>query len=241
MKRHIEIDLLRTMAIVMMIVYHAAFDLEYFYQWNIGMTSGGWLLLQRFTASLFLFLVGVSAAISYRNDKNIWTRHIGRFAKIGGVALIVTMATYAADPETYVRFGILHLIAVSALLLPLVTKLKEGTIILGALLVALQPIVSEQHTSIAGLIPVGFTLADFRTVDYFPLVPWLGAIFIGYGAGYFWYVRRKLRVTRIKNRELPAAHISILRVLAWPGRHALWIYLLHQPIILYVLWILHSA
>lgn len=241
MKRFIEIDLARSIAIILMIVYHTAFDLDYFYNWNLDVTFGWWLLLQRFTASLFLFLVGVSAAITYQKNEKTWADHANRFMTIGIAALAITFATYVADPETYVRFGILHLIATSALLLPLVSRLKEGAIILGALLIALQPIVSQQHTTLAGLMLLGFALEGFRTVDYFPIIPWLGVIFIGYGVGYFWYVRRKLRVTRSENQELLAAHISILRVLAWPGRYALWIYLGHQPIILYVLWVLYSA
>ncbi|HBU09938.1 MAG TPA: hypothetical protein DEB30_04055, partial [Candidatus Peribacter riflensis] len=63
--RYLEIDVLRTVAIICMVIYHAAFDLAFFHSFPLEPTAGGWLWLQRLTANLFLLIVGVSFAISY--------------------------------------------------------------------------------------------------------------------------------------------------------------------------------
>jgi len=218
----------------MMVIYHTAFDLSHFYGYALNVLSGPWLIFQQITASLFLLLVGISAAISFWRS-NVWWKHIYRFARVGAAAMIVSIATYIIDTETFVRFGILHLVAVSALLLPLIAGLKERTIVLGAIILALQPIISSIHHEASWLIPVGFRPSMFRTVDYFPIVPWFGVILIGYGIGYFWYVR-KLRALSSEKREALVTRNSFLNTLLWPGRHALLVYVLHQPIILFILW-----
>lgn len=64
--RYIELDILRGLAIVMMIIYHFLFDLEYLGKLPaISLYTGFWKGFQISTAGLFLFLVGVSLTLSY--------------------------------------------------------------------------------------------------------------------------------------------------------------------------------
>jgi len=51
-----EVDFLRGMAIVLMVLFHLAYDLNYFGVQQIEVSSGFWFYLARFTASLFLLL-----------------------------------------------------------------------------------------------------------------------------------------------------------------------------------------
>jgi uncharacterized membrane protein len=171
MRRYFELDLLRTVAIVLMVVYHFAFDLAFSYGWPIPVLTGGWLILQRITANLFLLLVGIGAAISHdrmqsthRTRAEQW-KHTGkRAAAIFGAALLVTGGTYVMDPATYVRFGILHLIGTAALLLPLSAPLREGSILLGILLF----LASDAVRGIAR----GYFLVAFRHI-LVPQFPWI--------------------------------------------------------------------
>src|SRR5215208_4515723 len=64
-QRFWEVDAARGIAIAMMVVYHLMFDLDYFGGYAIESTSGFWALFADATAGTFLFLVGVSLAISY--------------------------------------------------------------------------------------------------------------------------------------------------------------------------------
>lgn len=203
--RYIAIDLLRTAAILGMVLYHAAYDLETFRGWDLDVNAGGWKVFQVCVASLFLLLVGVSAVFSQAHP---WKR----FARIGGAALLVSAGTYLFDPNTFVYFGILHLIALSALLLPLLRPLREGTILIGLVIVALG---------------IAFPLAaPFPALDYFPPFPWLGIPFVGFGIGQWYYVRHD---------RIPHPAPVWLQWLTWPGRHSLIVYLIHQPILLMIL------
>ncbi len=79
-QRFWEVDAARGIAIAMMVVYHLAYDLDYFGGYDIDATSGSWARFADATASTFLFLVGVSLAISYSRTRQ---REPGRslFAK----------------------------------------------------------------------------------------------------------------------------------------------------------------
>lgn len=227
--RRIEIDLLRSAAILGMVIYHAAFD--------VWMLTGsleragetGWWLLARGTATLFLLLAGCSAALSLRGltMRERWTKAVRRWWRIAAAAVLVSGATYAAEPSTYVRFGILHLIAVSSLVLPLTHSLREGSAIVGVLCIALGREMAHLQASHPFLLPLGITYPGFATVDFFPLFPWVGVVLIGQAIGQLCYTRLALPGI--------AGHPRLLRALAAPGRYSLAIYLLHQPILLAIL------
>lgn len=231
MKRYPELDVLRGFAILLMVVYHAAYDLAAYKHFPIAVFDGPWRWFAHVTAGLFLLLVGVSFAVSAsrKHDwKDLWKAQWKRFWNIGVAALLVSAATYLADPQSYVRFGILHLIALSALLLPFFRPLKEGSILIG-LLCCMIPTTSTALIQPLSMI-LGYPPPGFVTVDYFPLSPWFGIILIGYGLGHFLYVR--------SNAWRPAFFDRIPGMLTEPGKHSLAIYLLHQPIILGMLWLL---
>lgn len=240
--RYLELDLLRTTAILLMVVYHFAFDLRYFYGWPIDVFHGSWWVLQKTTAITFLLVSGLSAAVSHHrmHQKNLTLQaewlHIGKRASIIlGAGLLVNIGTYAMDPDTYIRFGILHLIGTSALLLMFFASLREGTILLGLLLTLSTNTIRSALPPSVLLIPLGSPPTNFISLDYFPLLPWLGVILIGFGLGHFFYVRwtswRKNQLFQL----LETGH-SKLETLTFPGRHSLLLYLLHQPLILLALW-----
>ncbi len=234
--RHIEVDLLRTVAISCMVLYHASYDLWAFYNWDINPFAGGWWLLARSTATLFLLLVGVSFAISRNrtvaadgaSHKVAWRKYLRRGLIIFSCGMLVSLATYLFDPATFVRFGILHMIGVSVLLLPLFARLQEWSVLLGSAVIAGGWIVRGQSGPTSLLIPFGITPPGFASVDYFPLLPWFGVVLIGYALGHAVYVR--LRFRSALTYDAPLA-----RFLAWPSRHALLIYMLHQPLLLLLL------
>lgn len=225
--RFVEIDALRTLAIVLMIAFHTAYDLSAYYRWTIDVTEGVWWWIGRSAAVLFLLLVGVSFFLSTRGltNLNMMRKMMKRALNIGAGAMIITAITYWYDPTTYVRFGILHLIAVSALLLPFLRHGKEWNAVLGTLCIIVGLLIQDISLGTPLLIPFGITPPLFQTVDYYPLFPWLGVILIGLFLGMIVY----------QDREPNVSHPA-MRMLTLPGKHALLLYLFHQPIILIILW-----
>ncbi len=232
--RYIELDLLRSVAVIGMIVYHAAYDLQIFYNWPLDVDIGLWKIFERVIAITFLLLVGISFAIS--SDRTDPSQRISKFWKRGlfviGCGLLVSIATYIADPETYVRFGVLQLIGVSILLLPLFVRLQLGNLVIaGAILIA-HYWTSSIHPEANLFLPLGIISPTFQTVDYFPLIPWFAVVLIGLVIGQTFYVNHLTW-----RSHLPAlkAKSYSLKALTFPGRYALIIYLLHQPILLLLL------
>jgi len=228
-ERYDEIDLLRTLAVLGMIVYHFVYDLWSFTETAIDPFSGAWLVLARATAILFLLLVGMSFAISWDRAKArglhgwaLYKKYLKRGIGVLLCGLLISVATYLMDAETYVRFGILQLIGTSILLLPLLTRFREWNAAIGAAIIVVGMFLGQPGHWL--LLPFNFFPADFRSVDYFPLLPWFGVVLLGYAAGHALYVRGLL-----------TGHLSLPAWLTLPGRFALWIYLLHQPILLGIL------
>ncbi len=234
-ERYLEIDVLRTAAIVCMIVYHAAFDLAYFHAFPFDPLSGGWLILQRSTAILFLGLVGVSFAISYERMeqrgagwRTILAKYARRAAGLLLCAALISAVTFVAVGDEWIRFGALHLIAIAILLLPFLMPLREGTAFVALLILLLAPFLERLSVDSAFLLPLGLAPRSFASVDYLPMVPWMAPILLGTALGNMLYNRRWLR------RHLPKNRLTVL--LSFPGQHALLIYLLHQPLLLFLLW-----
>jgi uncharacterized membrane protein len=218
MTRYPELDVLRTFAVFMMIVFHLGYDLSEFYGWNIRPFEGGWSMLQISTASLFLLLVGAGFAISWSHGHR-YQKYLRRGLGLIAIAMGISLVTYVINPETYIRFGVLHLIGTGILLLPFFARLKEWNVIPGVMMIAAGQLTKNMIIQTSLLVPLGLMPAGFSSVDYFPLIPWFGLMLIGYSIGYFFYVRRK--------KVLPTTHYPLLTRLCWPSRHALVIYLVH--------------
>jgi len=222
------LDVLRTIAIVLMVTYHAAFDLSYWHGWAIDMRGIVWQAIGRSSAVLFLLLVGVSFAVSARRKtpKQIQWHTFRRCAVILSWAMTISIVTYVMAPETSIRFGILHCIGVSLLILLATRKLGAWNVLLGSLWIAMGT--AERQTTAGNelLLPLGIVPQGFTTLDYYPLLPWTGVILLGAGIG-------TLFLEPLCRLAHPQA--AWTRRLTWPGRHALSLYLLHQPILLGVL------
>lgn len=227
LQRYPEIDLLRTLAICGMIVYHFVFMGWYLAGWNSDPLSDEWRLFARMTSDTFLFLVGISFVLASKKkqtSRQVWARAVKRGITVLCAALLVTIVTIIMQPESYIRFGILHCIGVSMLLLPLFRSCKEGNIVLGILTLIIGFQFYLTRVSSEAFLPFGLIPYQFSTLDYFPVIPWFGVVLIGAGVGSFLYER--LQISPLLNQER-------WRIWTLPGRYALWIYLIH-PILIYL-------
>lgn len=200
-----------------MIAYHTAFDLWYFYHWDIHLDSTVWTAFRITTASVFLFVSGISSQLSAHPFK--------RALVVLACAIFITGVTYINDPRTFIYFGILHCIGIGMLLLILLKRLKEINIFIGLILILLPP------------LPTPYLLPP--TLDYYPLLPWFGVMLIGSGVGYFFYIRNHFQLLFSPVQMRLGGHFPF-SVFHFFGRRALLIYMIHQPIILSILYFLYG-
>jgi uncharacterized membrane protein len=148
-----------------------------------------------------------------------------RGAGIFFLGLLVTLATYIYLPGQFVIFGILHLIGVAVMLSPLFFRFGKGNLVIGTGIILAGFCISGIQGP-AYLLPLGITPPSFASVDYTPLLPWLGVVLAGMGIGELLY---RGGIRRFTLRTLPAYFVTPFSFL---GRHSLVIYLVHQPIII---------
>ena len=224
-KRYSELDALRGIAVLMMVFYHLLFDLQKFYGFDIGVTDIWWRVFVMGTASIFLFVIGVCFVISWQRSKKYVRRGLIIFS--GG--MIISLITWLIAPEEFVKFGILHLIGISALLQPLFVKFRHYNFLIGIFVIVVGAFLIQKTTTSSFLFPLGLKSSSFASLDYYPLLPWFGVILIGMAIGSLLYTpSQKPILTRITNLPYPKPLLLI-------GRKALIIYFLHQPLILLLL------
>lgn len=241
-KRFWEIDSLRGIAIIMMVAFHLIFDLYYFGIYNFNVHSGFLWWFARITAFIFIFLVGVSLSLSYsrttflnnyKNQKELFFKYLKRGLKIFGYGLIITAVTWIFIGNGFIIFGILHLIGIAIILEYPFLKHKYINLILGIIFIAAGIYLMGFRFDFYGLLWLGFTPYSFYTLDYFPLLPWLGVVSLGIFFG------NTIYENYARHFKLPDfSKYFPIKVLGFLGRYSLLIYLIHQPVILFVLYIL---
>jgi uncharacterized membrane protein len=202
------------------------------------MSSGFWFYLARFTASLFLLLVGVSLSLSYSRARLLGQEDRFRFRLmkrslwIFSLAMGVTLVTYLFIGRGFIVFGVLHLIGVSLLLAYPFLRLHGMNFILGLLFILIGLFLQSLSVDFSWLLWLGLAPWDFRSVDYFPLLPWFGVILMGVAFGDLFY--------RGYSRRIPVPDLagsSLVSGLAFLGRNSLAIYLAHQPVLIGLLYL----
>jgi len=218
----------------MMVVYHTTYDLDVLGGYGIQSTSGFWARFADVTAGLFLFLVGVSLAISRARTSltgwRLFGKYLARGLRVLACGMILTVVFLVLDMGV-VAFGILHLIGVSIILAYPFLRLRFANLVLGVLIFAAgQYVLAQGFTSESfwllpfGVLPEGVIMPDYR-----PLLPWFGVVLIGLSFGNVVYGDGLRPATLANSAPLLA------RVLLPLGRNSLFIYLIHQPIIIALL------
>ncbi|MFZ2539251.1 MAG: heparan-alpha-glucosaminide N-acetyltransferase [Oscillospiraceae bacterium] len=235
------IDEVRGFAIICMVVYHMAYDLVVIFGMNIPLfyTDFTDTLVVLF-AGLFIFISGSACLFSRNNLKR------GFFCFMLGMAM--TIFTFFFMSDSLDIFGILHMLGINMMLFPLlapfVKKISPVWGIVGCLVLWLFTYnLQSGYLGFEGiftidmpnviyktnfLFPIGLSNAAFFSVDYFPLIPWTFCFFAGSFLGVL-----------LKERRLPEAFYKMhFKPLAFVGRNTLLIYILHQPIIFSILWVI---
>ncbi|MFT3665956.1 DUF1624 domain-containing protein [Piscinibacter sp.] len=232
-ERFDRLDALRGVAIVWMAAFHFCYDLNYFgvIRQNFY-TDPVWTQQRVCIVSLFLFCAGLSLAVALDQGQT-WPRFWRRWAQIAGCAALVSLGSALMFPRSWISFGILHGIAamlvLARLLAPPLARMKGGLWLAGAAAIALPRLVQHAFFDTRWTNWVGLVTHKPVTEDYAPVLPWLGVLLWGLAAGRWVLAHRRAWLAG----ALPAA----LAPLAALGRWSLSFYMLHQPVLIGVLWL----
>ncbi len=222
------IDIIRGVAIIAMAAYHLCWDLSYFrfIAADVGYDPE-WVLIARSILAVFLFLAGVSLVLGH-GDGIRWQRFWRRWIFVLLGALAITVATYFAFPQSFVYFGVLHAIALFSLLgLAFVRTPLWLAAVVAAVVIALPFFYSDPLFNEKAWSWLGFWQVPPPANDLVPVFPWFGAVLVG-------IIAARLVLASGWSARLAAIAPSgrLPRLLAFLGRWSLLIYLLHQPILL---------
>lgn len=238
-----EVDLARGLAVVMMVLFHLAYDLSYFGVYGLDMYSGFWFYFARATASIFILLAGVSLSISASRarlqglDQKLYLKFVRRGMEIFSLGLGITAVTYLLIGNGFIIFGILHFIGLSIILAYPFLNLKALNMMIGAAIIVAGIYLQGLEFNFPWLLWLGLAPKGFYTLDYFPLFPWFGVILIGIFLGDVLYDGYTRRYTgRINLPDLSGS--APAKPFVFLGQNSLVIYLVHQPVLIAVLYLL---
>ena len=235
-QRFAGIDALRGLAVAQMIVYHFIYDLN-FYGWvRLAMTRDHpWVGWRTAIVTQFLLLVGVSLVLRHA-FKPAWSDFWRRWVQIAGAALLVSAGSWWVFRDRFIFFGILHYIAIALILARLLVPLGRANFAIGVAVLVAGLAFKDEFFNPSYVTWIGFATRKPATEDFVPIFPWLGVTLLGVGLGLLWQ-RARFSVPP----ALAALNADPPRWLVFLGTWALTVYLVHQPILLGVLWLVRKA
>lgn len=230
--RYWEIDLFRGIAVVMMVLFHSLYAIDFFGIAPIPVHGVFWRLFAICTASTFVFLVGVSIAVRHgrHGDEEGYGSYLVRGARIFALGLLVTGVTLVLLPGRAIVFGILHLIGTSIALAPAFLRFRTFNLILGSF-IFIVGLVLPAFTGPIWMLPLGLHPANFASLDYEPLFPWFGLVLLGISTGLCLYPGGR-RIYPFPERGPDVAALLVLL-----GRNSLLVYLVHPMLIVLALYL----
>ncbi len=228
-RRFERLDALRGLAVVWMALFHFGFDLAYFRITQQNFYADPFWTGQRSAiVTLFLLCAGVGQAVAFEQGQ-VWPRFWRRWLQIAACALLVSLGSWWIFPRSFVSFGVLHGLAAMLLIVRLSSGWGVWLWPLGLAALLLPPWLAHPFFDSRATNWVGLVTRRPTTEDYVPLLPWLGVMWWGLAAGRWMLANRRPWLTG----PLPAG----LRPLAALGRWSLVFYMLHQPVLIGLIWL----
>ena len=232
-KRIPELDLLRGIAVIGMILVHFFYDLEYFGKTSLVLPK--WLdMAGKYGHLIFILISGICATLGHR------TFHRGRLLFACGllVSYVTLYMEYILDFQKIgIWFGILHLLGLSMMLYPLFRDFYAWELCFLSLFLICAGLIFRRFTvEKTWLFPFGLcSEKQYPGSDFFPLLPYFGWFLLGSAAGKWLYSERRSRLSWISRENRISGFFQ--RV----GQNSLLIYLIHQPVLMGITLILKKT
>lgn len=224
-KRIWELDALRGLCVLGMVIVHFVYDLVDLYGLVTWEYPPLFTFVQQWGGVLFLLISGICVTLG--------SRCIRRGLLVFACGLVVSAVTYGmyyfhfSGKSIIIYFGVLHCLGACMLLWPIFRRLPHWALgivglvlLIAGLYLKTLPGIDHPWLMIFGLPWIGFASSD-----YFPLLPYLGFFLIGSALGKSIYRKKESLLPRVNTKN------PFIRFLSLCGKHSLWIYMLHQPLL----------
>ena len=224
-KRIWELDVLRGLCILGMVVVHFMYDLVELYgliEWEYPPLFS---FVMNWGGVLFLLISGICVTLG--------SRCIRRGLLVLACGVVVSAVTYGmyyfgfSGKSIIIYFGVLHCLGTCMLLWPLFRKLPHWALALIGLVLVIAGLYLKTLPGISHpwLMIFGLPWAGFASSDYFPLLPYLGFFLIGSALGKSVYRKKESLLPQVNPKNF------LIRFFSLFGKYSLWIYMLHQPVL----------
>ena len=224
-KRIWELDALRGICVIGMVLVHLFFDLCVMYR-SVDWELPNWFsFIQNWGGVLFLLISGISATLGSRSVRR------GLIVLGSGMAVTaVTAGMYLMNMASIgiiIYFGVLQCLGMCMILWPLFKKLpwRIYPLLGGAMIVVGLYLSTLPGIDSWWLMPFGLPWKNFYSADYFPLLPNLGYFLLGAALGRTLYRKKQTLLPNVNEKQPVLAFFQLCGKLSLP------IYLLHQPLI----------
>ena len=254
-KRLYLIDEYRGFVVLNMIAYHAIWDLVYmfgvdwhWYKSEVGHIWQQWICWSFILVSGFCWQMG--------------KKPLKRGMLVYGAGAVISLVTILVMPSAKVVFGVLTLLGSCMIfMIPLDLFCKKIPKVVGCIVsfflfvftysvnrgyfgFGMQRIIELPKEWYANSFTtyLGFMEKGFYSTDYFSIIPWLFLFMTGYFIYGMLFNRTANNGQGISNDNaiVKCLQRSVCPPLGWIGKHALIIYMLHQPVIYVVLSVWNS-
>ncbi len=240
-KRYLLIDSIRGAALISMILYHAIWDMVWLFGADMPwFKTSIEFIWQQSICWTFILVSGFSWSFGKRHGKS--------GVQILAASILISGVTMVFMPNSLVLFGVLSLLGTATLIMiPLdkifkrinpytgvflffflfliMRNINEGSLGFGKLVVCHLPKSWYANWFTAYL---GFPPKEFFSTDYFSVLPWFFLFVTGY---FLFHIFRRKKLMKIRSYKG-------IGVLNWLGQHSLFIYLLHQPVVYGILYLI---
>lgn len=235
-KRIYMLDFLRGTAVILMVIYHTIYTFANILNFDFFFRC--FKFLQPFSppviATMFILISAYSCSLSKNNLK--------RGVTILGVAIAISLVTIFALPligidGEGIYFGILHFLGVALIVSPIIFKICDKVPFYIGIPLFIISAIGTNHIKTTGffgvsvtdpfsdtinlLFPFGIYHGNFYSADYYPLLPWIFVFAVGC------YLPKLFPHDKLPQQFFADRFSSVKFI----GRHALVIYIVHQPII----------
>jgi len=253
-KRFIEIDIIKGFAVILMIFFHIFYLSKYLGLKDYNTQTGLLLLCANISHTLFILMSGVNLSVSYQKSEKedsdfncFFGKQMKRVLVLMSCGLILSYLSYLVFNNLYVKFGILHFLSTALLISQLFVN-NNLLLTIASLFVLIMTVLIEnnkeslhnlcQNTTFLCFI-TGLSNTHYSSLDHFPLIPYIIYIFIGMILGNVFYKNYK----RTFDLEIfnNLSENKFIRHFAYIGKNSFLIYMLHWPILYFIIQFLKKS